>query len=161
MAASEIKAKFSASAKGTINVSALATNTVRQSTMIDNTTDKYQLIHVYCKVTTGTSPTAGRNVFLYAITGDKHATPFRTDGAGASDAAWTTTNGPPIIASKGTSSSSNQVVYLYGKIFNPGPEWGIGIEHTTAVNLKTESGSAAPDGTDHWFHWVGENPENQ
>lgn len=154
--ANEIKAKQSAAAAMTCTLASLASSSTgvgRQTTIIDNSTNLYQLIHVYAKITTGTSPTADKSIWMYLLKGDGHATAFRTDGAGASDAGITIVSAR-LLAAAHTSSTSDQAYYLHGVIYNPGPEWGVAIVHDTGVNLNSTAGN-------HFIHYVGENPEVQ
>src|SRR5262245_58675282 len=88
--ANEIKSVFGTTAQLTITLASLASASGRQSTMVDNTTTRWQKIHLYCKVTTGTSPTANKGIYVFLLKADKSASPnVATDGAGASDAAIT------------------------------------------------------------------------
>src|SRR5262245_55466052 len=88
--ANEIKALFGTTAQLTITLASLASASGRQSTFVDNSTTRRQKVHLYCKVTTGTSPTANKGVYIYLLKADKTASPnVVTDGAGLTDAAWT------------------------------------------------------------------------
>lgn len=159
MATNEVTDRFDASTAFTITVSALASSTAgvgRQSTIVDNTSNKYLDALVYVKITLGTSPTGNRAVYVYLIRDDNHATNHRSDGAGTTDAALTVQNAQLIGALVDKASPATGDV-LYGEflVHRPGPKWGIAIVHDTAVNLKTETG------TDHWARYVGINPDIQ
>jgi len=154
--ANTIQPVFSAPAALTITLASLATSTAgvgRQSTLVDNHTTPYSRIHIFPKVTTGTSPTANKLIYFYLIKGDGT---IRTDGAGASDAAWTRV-GARLLGWVVVSAVSD-VAYTPDDpcftIEDPGYEWGIGVVHDTAVNLNATGGN-------HAIRWVGENPQVQ
>ena len=155
--ASEILAKFGSPAALTITLASLATSTTgvgRQSTLVDNTSTKYQKIHLWGKITTGTSPTASKGIYIYLIKADKASSAdLITDGAGASDAALTVVCAQQVCGAP-TSSTSNVAYTFDFVIHNPGPCWGIAVVHDTAVNLHATGGN-------HAFYWLGENPEAQ
>jgi hypothetical protein len=152
--ANEIKAKLGTTTQLTITLASLATATGRQSTMVDNTTTLYQKIHLYCKVTTGTSPTLDRSIYVHLLKGDKATSPnVITDGAGATDAALTLVAAEQI-GGCATDNTSNKTYQFHTTIMNPGPSWGIAIIHDTGVALNSTAGNHAA-----WF--VGENPEVQ
>lgn len=152
--ANEIKAKIGTNQTLTITLASLASSTTgvgRQSTIVDNTTNLYQTIHIYCKVTVGTTPTAGKNIYVYFLRSNGT---LRTDGAGASDAAHTRVNARllgPIAVPAATSDTA-----YYGEfvVRNPGKEWGITIVQDTGVALNATAGN-------HSIAWNGENPEIQ
>lgn len=156
--ANEIKDKFSASAALTITLNNLASSDSgvgRQSTIVDNSSVRYQDLIVYVKVTQGTNPTGNKGAYVYLIRSDANASQHRSDGAGASDAAWTAYNALLIGVMKNKASpSTGDVMYGEFLVNRPGPEWGIGVVHDTQVNLKAADG-------DHWVRYVGLNPEVQ
>lgn len=156
--ANEIKELFSSSAALTITIASLATSTVgvgRQSTIVDNTTTRYQKILLYCLCTTGTTPTANRTIRYYLIRDDSNSgTAYRSDNAGASDAAFTVKMAQPIGSLYVDVATSNLGYYGDFVIENPGPKWGVAIVHDTAVNLNSTAGN-------HYIRWVGVNPEVQ
>lgn len=158
MATNEITDRFDASTAFTITLASLASSTSgvgRQSTIIDNTSNKYLDVLVFVKIKLGTSPTGNRAVYVYLIRSDNHGTIHQSDGAGASDAALTVQNAQLIGAMVDKASPATGDV-LYGEfiIHRPGPKWGIAIVHDTAVNLdSTES--------NHWVRFVGLNPDIQ
>lgn len=156
--ASQILDKFSSSTAYTITIASLASSTTfvgRQSTIVDNSTTRYSLIHGYHKFKQGTSPTGNRGVYVYAIRSDANATQHRSDNAGASDAAWTRANAESIgVARNLGSPATGDVVYVETFTVNPGPEFGVGIYQDTAVALDSTGGN-------HWMRWIGNNPEAQ
>jgi hypothetical protein len=154
--ANEIKAKYGASTALTITLASLATSTAgvgRQSTMVDNSSNKFQRVHVFFLVTTGTSPTANKGIMFYLIKGDDPTANIRTDNAGASDAALTVVTADQVYGAA-TSNVSDTGYRGSFVIENPGPAWGIAVVHDTAVNLNATAGN-------HSIRFVGENPEVQ
>lgn len=153
--ANEIKEKFSTSAGFTITLASLASSTVgvgRQSTLIDNSTTRYRKVIVYLKIKQGTSPAGSRFVYVYGIRGDGT---IRSDGAGASDAAFTRLNAVELGVLINKSSPATGDVLTGEFVFeNPGPEWGIAIVHDTNAHLDSTEGN-------HDYNWVGVNPEVQ
>jgi hypothetical protein len=154
--ANEIKDKYSAAAALTITLASLASSTAgvgRQSTIVDNSTNRYQKIKLYCQIKLGTSPSGSSGVYVFSIRGDQHATPYRTDGAGASDAALTVLNAPLLGVMRDLASpATGDVLYGEFELLTPGPEWGICIVHDTAVALNSTGGN-------HFCHWIGVDPE--
>jgi hypothetical protein len=147
-----LRPKFSASADLTITLANLASSTAgvgRQATLVDNSVTRYDIIHLYGKTTTGTSPTTGKGIRIYAIKGNGT---LRTDGAGASDAAFTRVSAV-LIKQIGTDATSDKTYTWEAVIANPGPEWGVAVVHDTAVNLKNAAGDQA-------ISWIGEHIED-
>jgi hypothetical protein len=152
----KILAEHDASAALTITLASLATSTTfvgRQSTLVDNT-DNAQMIRVYFKVTTGTSPTAARSIQFYLLSSDDASSPnITTDGAGTSDAALTMVTAPLVfvVPTTNVSNTAYQGSFL---IRNPGPYWGIAVCHDTGVNLHATAGN-------HAIRYVNESVEVQ
>lgn len=155
--ASEIMAKFGTATAMTITLASLTSSTAgvgRQGTLIDNSTTKFQKVHLYVKVTTGTSPTTLKGIYVYLLKANKVSSPeVITDGAGASDAGLTVVSAQQIAGAI-VDATSNKAYQFDCVIHNPGPSWGIAIVHDTAVALHATGGNHAI-----WF--VGENPEAQ
>lgn len=152
---SEIKDKFGSSTALSITLASLANGSARQSTIVDNTTDRFSRVIVYAKVKQGTSPTGNKTVTAYLLRDDNNGTNHRTDGAGSSDAAITVLNAQLIgIMNNKSSPSTGDVLYGEFTIDNPGPKWGIAIQNDTGVNLDST-------GSNHWVRFVGINPEAQ
>lgn len=157
--ATDILDKFAASTALTITLASLATSsdskTGRQSDIVDNTTVRYRDILIYVKVKQGTSPTGSKGVVVYGIRSDAHATPHRTDGAGASDAAITVLNARAIgVGGNKASPATGEEIFIDCIFHRPGPKWAIAIAHNTAVALEATPGN-------HWARYVGLNPEAQ
>lgn len=152
----EIKAKFSTSADLTISLGSLASSTSgvgRQSTIVDNTSDKWQKIHIYAKIRVGTSPTANRSIKFFLIKDDGDGG-YRTDGAGASDAGHTVVNAQYLASIVVPVTTSDVDYYIDFIIENPGPKWGLSVNHDCVAALHAT-------GSNHVISWVGENPEAQ
>lgn len=126
----------------TISLASLASSTAgvgRQSTIVDNSTLKYDgaLLNVLIKL--GTSPTANKAVYVYLLQSDGTN---RTDGAGASDAALTVRNASLIgIMTTGSAPSTGDNLRKTFEIIGLGKEWGIAIVHDSAVNLDSTGGN--------------------
>lgn len=152
--ANEIRAKHGAPVAMTITLASLATSTAgvgRQSTIVDNESNA-QLVHVFFKVTTGTSPTADKSINFFLLKRDDHPSPnTATDNAGATDAALTTVTAD-MVYSVATTATSDVAYRGSFVLANPGPSWGIAVVHDTAVNLNAT-------GSNHTMYYVTENPE--
>jgi len=157
--ANEIKDKYSVSAALVVTLASLASSSSgvgRQSTLIDNSTARYQALLILVKLTQGTSPTGNKGAYVYLIRDDKDATtPHRTDGAGASDAALTVQNAILIgVMQNKASPSTGDVLYGEFLVERPGPQWGIAIVHDTGVALNSTAAN-------HWVRYIGLDPEVQ
>ncbi len=151
-----INAEHGASTVLTITLASLATSTSgvgRQSNMVNNLDDA-QMIRIFYKITTGTSPTDNRSIQFYLLTGDDPSSSnIRTDNAGANDAALTVVSASLVNVVQ-TDNTSDQAYRGSFLIRNPGPEWGIAIVHDTGVNLNSVGGN-------HELRYVIENQEIQ
>jgi len=152
----EIKAKYGTSTVMTSTLASLATSTVgvgRQSTMVDNSVNKFQRVHVYFLVTTGTTPTVDKSIRFFLLKGDDPTANIRTDNAGATDAGLTVVTADQVygVATDATSDKGYRGTFA---IENPGPDWGLAVVHDTGVNLNSTGGN-------HVLRFVGENPEVQ
>ncbi len=137
----------------TITLASLAEAGARQSDMVNNN-DNGQMIRVFFKVTTGTSPTDNKTIEFYLLTADKHTTPnIITDGAGASDAGITinTAQQINIVSTDNVSDKEYEGSFL---IRNPGASWGIAVKNNTGVILNSTGGN-------HQMTYVIENQEIQ
>jgi hypothetical protein len=154
-----ILAETSAKTTLTITLASLAASTTagRQSTMVDNSSTKYPSAIVYCKIKSGTAPTAGGVYEIFLLRGDDPASStFRTDAAGASDAALTIENAQLL----GTIVVTNTLNKTYCAEFDTsplgplGPEWGVAIRNNTSQALNATGG-------DHLIEYVAIYPESQ
>lgn len=130
----------------TITLASLASDTAliagRQSTAIANTTDLAIVIDLFVKVTTGTTPTASRQIEIW-MAGSVDETLFAA-GAGASDANFSPTGQKGnmkllhVIPTDSTSDRGYQVALQDIPVF---PSWAIFIVHNTGVNLNATGGN--------------------
>lgn len=139
--ANAIKTKTTAKANFTITLASLANNSSRQSTMIDNSSDNYGRAIVYLRIKSGASaPSAGSVYEVYLIRGDDPASStYRTDNAGASDAAITIENATLIGAIVVTANANKN---FYGEFSTKelgalGPEWGIAIKNLSGQTVSS------------------------
>ena len=136
--ASEQRMKLSTPANFTWSGNALANGAGRQTTLIGNTTTKHVTSKIMADFVMGTTPTANTPVELYAIRGDGT---IRSDGAGASDAAWTQKNAKYIGSVMCTATTTG--AHYYGDFDWPydclGDEWGVGVMNKTGVALGSGS----------------------
>ena len=153
--ANEIKQKYGSSTTLTVTLANLASSAGggRQSTMVDNSNDRFELIHLFVKVKLGTNPNNNKTVQVYLLQGNGNG--LRTDGAGATDAAITVKNAPLVgILDTGASAGTGDVLQGQFAIHDPGPEWGVAIVHDTGAALDGTPGN-------HAVEYVGKNPEIQ
>ena len=142
--ANAIKPLFASPVALTITLASLASSTTgvgRQSTMVDNSTNRYKRIELAVKITMGTTPTASRNVYVHLIRDNRDGTPIRDDSAGASDAAFTVINAPLLMSLTNTSTSTGTVLQGVCVFEDPGPGWGIGIYHDCVAALDATGGN--------------------
>lgn len=160
MASQKVLDQFSASAALTITIASLASSSTltaaRQSTTVDNTTNKYTRIKIYFAIKLGTSPTANKTINFYLIRADNNGTIHRDGGAGASDAAFTI---PPNLLPihsipTGSAPSTGDVLKGSFDVYLPGPEWGIALVHDSGANLDSTAGN-------HYIRWIGSNADIQ
>ncbi len=155
--ANEIKAKYGSPTSLTCTLASLASSTAgvgRQTTLVDNSSNKFQRVHIYFKVTTGTSPTANKSIQFYLLKFDAGSSAtLATDAAGATDAGLTVVTADQVYAVP-TSNGSNTAYVGTFVVDNPGPGWALCIVHDTAVALHATGGN-------HSLEYVGDNPEVQ
>jgi len=154
--ANEIKDKFGTSTALTITLASLANLAGRQSTLVDNTTNRYQDFLLFVNIKTANTPNAYSIVEVYLIRSDNDATTeHRDDGAGTSDAALTPLN-CQLIGTLRSSAAPGTGEALKGSflVHRPGPEWGVAVFNRTGQALDAT-------GTNHWVRYMGLNPEVQ
>lgn len=137
---SEIRLKPLAKQTFTITLASLSNGSARQSTMINNT-DNYPMAMVYLKIRSGaTAPSANGTYEVYLIRSNDTSSPeYRSDGAGASDAAITIENAE-LIGTIVVTANANKDFYGEFLAQNLGPQWGIAIRNNSGQALNaTES----------------------
>jgi hypothetical protein len=136
--ANEVQLKLDTKATFTITLASLAAGNGRQSTMISNSNQRPGAL-VYVKIRTGgVAPNAGETVDVYLLRGnDAASSNYRSDGAGASDAAISILNahilGQIVV-------TANTATDFYGEwdtaALGPlGSEWGIAVVNNTSQAL--------------------------
>jgi hypothetical protein len=148
-----IKETFSSVTAFTLTLASLANSTAgvgRQSTLIDNSTNKYLAAQISLNIKVGTTPTALSLIYAYLIRSNADGTPIADDNAGATDAGLTVVNAPllgTILVLDATSNAN------YRKTFNTldvtadlGPKWGIAIVNSSGVALNASEGA---------YSWIG------
>lgn len=150
-----------------ITLASLATSATlvggRQSTVVDNRTNKYLSALVTGQVTTGTTPTTGKTIavyvyvptsvaasaFTYPIAGA--TTLGETDAAASFDAEQR--SGGLIFAQSATINATSDRAYTFSfdlaeTVGYMPLKWGLWVTHDTAVALNATAGN-------HFFHYVG------
>lgn len=152
-----VKIEFGSLNTMTLSAASLASSSTkvagRQSTLVDNSTNKFLDYLVTGKVTTGTSPTTNRSIQLWVFA--EFDGTNQIDTFGATDANVTVTdeqvrNGELILAwSVQTNANSNRVYYirpfsvasLFGGLCPR--KWGLWLVHDTAVALNSTAANHA------------------
>lgn len=142
--ANEIRTKPITKATFTLTLASLASGSGRQSTMVANSSN-YPAAIVTMKIRSGgVAPTAGTTYDVYLLRGDDAASStYRTDGAGASDAALTVENAQLLGSIVVTASTAKD---FYGEFdtapLGPlGPEWGIAVVNRSGQALDSTEGN--------------------
>ena len=158
-----VTSNYAASAAITITLALLASSTAktvgRESTAVSNATNKYVDALVGGKITTGTSPTAGKTieVWVYGAVNDTPTYPDVLDGTDSDETF--TDDGSKFSAMKlakviNTDNTSDQtywvapfsVAQLFGGIMPT--HWGVFVAHDTGVALNATAGN-------HEFKYTG------
>jgi hypothetical protein len=156
VAAGDIKVEYAASSALTIMLASLGTSSTRlagrESTAVDNTTNKYPDYLLAGKVTTGTSPTVDKTIEICVVGIMEDSTwPDVFDGT---DSAETVTNagvkaGICRTAAALTVTATSDVTYFFGPLsvrdcFGSMPKkFVVFVTHDTAVNLNSTGGNHA------------------
>ena len=151
MPATTLTPAYSAVTTHTITLASLASDSNllagQQGTAIDNTSELADDSMVGGKVTTGTSPTATKQIEIWAF-GSYDGTSYSA-GAGASNAGFTpvTKTLMALLQVIPTTSTSNQL-YVWGPFSvarafggTMPKNWGIYVVHNTGVNLNATAGN--------------------
>lgn len=120
----------------------------RESSQIDNTSNKYMDALVFGRISVGTTPTANTVIYVYVYAGDVSLATTGVDVLDGTDSAETLTNtgilnSLRLGAAIGVPAATSDVAYevqpfsvasLFGGIM---PKfWGLYVAHNTAVNLR-------------------------
>lgn len=139
----EIRTKLDAEASFTITLASLASGSSRQSTMVTNTNNRPASL-VYLRLQSGgVAPTNGAVYEVYLLRGDGNGTPYRTDGAGASDAAITIENAQ-LLGTIVVTNTTNKNFYGDFDTAPLGPlgfEWGIAVKNNSGQALNATEGN--------------------
>ena len=146
---------YSSNTAITMDLANLATSTTfvagRESSQIDNTTNKYMDCLVSGKVSVGTTPTANKTIVIYVWGAETSLATTALDVLDGTDSAETLTNtgilnalkfGAAISVPAATSDQQYDVLpfsvaALFGGVM---PKyWGLYVAHDTAVNLRNTS----------------------
>ena len=151
-----IKIAYSSKTAMTMAIASLATSSTflggYESTEVDNTANLYDDVMIEGLITTGTSPTVGTSILVYAWGASVSlATTAKDTLDGTGSAETLTVANPPflhLIANIIVTATSN-VTYNFGLtslaqvLGNMPPFWGLFITHNTAVNLNSTAGNHA------------------
>jgi len=151
MAAGDVKIEYAASSAITITLASLAESTTflvgRESTVWDNTSNKYLDLLLGGLITTGTSPTASKEIRIYAyasIEDNVYPQDFTGTDAAVTIAAVEERDSGLILAHVIPTNGTNDVKYnfgplsiasLYGGVLPK--KGGIFVTHNTGANLNS------------------------
>ena len=160
----DFKLSYTAVTALTISLASVASNTTftagRNSTAIDNSSNRYMDYQLTAKVTTGTTPTIDREIRVYSYQAlNADGTPAYPDTVTGSDAAVTLTSaytldGGFVFMGASSNSASSNVGYpikclSLAQAYGLAPKrWGVYVTHSTAVNLHSTGGN-------HFVNYVG------
>jgi hypothetical protein len=140
--ANEIRTKFDAVAGITITLASLASSSARQSTIVANANNRAAAV-IYLRIQSGAAaPAAGTIYEIYLLRTDG-VTTYRSDGAGAADAAITIVNAQIL----GTIVVTNNLNTNFFGDFDTaplgplGPGWGIAVKNNTDQPLNATEGN--------------------
>lgn len=137
----EIRTKLDAVANFTITLAALASGAARQSTMIANANNRGAAL-IFLKLQSGNAPAAGTIYEVYLLRADSGGT-YRSDGAGAADAAITIVNAQ-IMGTIVVTNNANTNFYGDFDTAPLGPlgfTWGIAVKNSTDQALNAAEGN--------------------
>lgn len=146
---------YSSNTAITMDLSALASSATfvagRESSQVDNTTNKYVDVLVSGSVSVGTTPTANTSILIYVYGADTSLATTAIDVLDGTDSAETLTNTGILNALRlgaaiNVPAATTDVQYfvlpfsvaaLFGGVV---PKfWGLFVAHNTAVNLRTNA----------------------
>jgi hypothetical protein len=158
LAQGDVKTAYGSSAAFTITLTGLATDanllTGRESTSVSNTTNLYEDYLIGGKVTTGTSPTAAKQIEVWAY-GSVDDTPTYPDVFDGTESAETVTSSDikpvalKLLAVMPTSNTSDRS-YWFGPVSLAAAfggvvpkNFGVFVTHNTGVNLNATASNQA------------------
>ena len=146
---------YSSNTAITMDLSALASSATfvagRESSQVDNTTNKYVDVLVSGSVSVGTTPTANTSILVYVYGADTSLATTAIDVLDGTDSAETLTNVGILTALRlgaaiNVPAATTDVQYfvlpfsvaaLFGGVV---PKfWGLFVAHNTAVNLRSNA----------------------
>lgn len=143
----------------TCSVASTATSSTwvagRESTEVDNTTNKYDDALVQGKITVGTTPTASTLILVYVWGSDTSAGTTAIDVIDGTDSAETITSAGVrdgfmrLGASINVDAATSDRTYPFGPfsaadLFGQMPKyWGLFVTHNTGANLNSTGGNHA------------------
>jgi hypothetical protein len=134
-----------------------------ESSIIDNTTDGFEDIILSGKATTGTSPTASRQIEVWAIAWDSNAWPDVFDGTSSAETITSADLKAALckaVAIMPTNNTSDRAYFFTGvsakQVFGGvlPSKFVLFIVHNTGVNLNATAGN-------HEFRYQGVYPQVQ
>ncbi len=134
-----------------------------ESSIIDNTTDGFEDIILSGKATTGTSPTASRQIEVWAIAWDSNAWPDVFDGTSSAETITSADIKAALckaVAIMPTNNTSDRAYFFTGvsakQVFGGvlPSKFVLFIVHNTGVNLNATAGN-------HEFRYQGVYPQVQ
>lgn len=141
--ANEVRTKPIAKATFTLTLASLASGSGRQSTMVANSSNYPAAIVTIRIKSSASAPTVNTTYDVYLLRGDDaSSSTYRTDNAGASDAAVTIENAP-LLGSIVVTATANKSFYAdfdTSPLGPLGPEWGIAIVNRSGQALSATEG---------------------
>ena len=152
---SDLKIAYAASSAVTISPASLASSATfvagRESTLVDNTTNLYLDYLLAGKITTGTSPTTGKEIRIYVVAlMDDSTWPDVFDGTDSAETVTSTdilNSVCKLAATISTDATSDRgypfgpvsVASLFGGVCPK--KFVVFVAHSTAVNLNATAGN--------------------
>lgn len=137
--------KHDAAGSFTITLSSLASGSARQSTMVANASSSRKAALIFMLIESGGSaPTAGAVYEIFLLRAETNSSPtYRTDGAGASDAAITIENAP-LLGTIVVTASTNKNFFGDFDTAPLGPlgtQFGIAVRNSSGQALHATEGN--------------------
>lgn len=151
----DVKLSYPSASDVTITLASLATDTNlltgRESTAVDNSSNKYLDYHISGKITTGTSPTTGKSIQVWAVgSWDGTSWPDVFDGTDSAETITSANHKNAVckfLAEMATDNTSDRT-YHFGPVSLAAAFGGVCpvkfvvfVTHNTAVNLNSTAGN--------------------